>query len=46
MLFQEAMVHITGLLAEDLRVELYQLWEVRFCPSSRVLLGNLSTKHY
>lgn len=32
-LFQDAMVHITGLLAEDLRQELYQLWEVcRFLP--------------
>lgn len=34
-LFQEAMVRITGLLAEDLRKELYQLWEVRFCALAK-----------
>lgn len=46
-LFQDAMVHITGLLAEDLRQELYQLWEVcRFLPSSRALLRHLYINRY
>lgn len=33
---QEAMVRITSLLAEDLRKELYQLWEVGFCPLAEI----------